>query len=225
MARILIVDDSLVMRRNLEYILKYAGHTVVGQAVNGKQAIIMYSELEPDIVTMDISMPVMSGVEAVEQIINMDKKARIIMVSALSQKQNVFEAIQKGALHYITKPIDHDNLLATINEVLNENFVGKVDSSQLSHTIPGFKIENANGKFVVYFNSNIGLKDFSGLDTAIKGLLFVKPLHIIFDFGNIENIDDEVLQPILKLAKIVQESDGFVEHRTASLILQRRLIY
>jgi two-component system chemotaxis response regulator CheY len=75
MARILVVDDSIVMRRNLQTILTEGGHEIVGQAINGKQAVVFYSDLQPDLVTMDITMPIMSGVDAVSHIINKDPKA------------------------------------------------------------------------------------------------------------------------------------------------------
>jgi YesN/AraC family two-component response regulator len=121
MAKILIVDDSTVMRKNLKSILTKGGHEVLGEAVDGKQALLLYSELKPELVTMDITMPKMSGVEAVGHIINKDKNAKIIMISALNQKQMVFEALKNGAKHYIIKPIDPNTLLGVINEVLEEN--------------------------------------------------------------------------------------------------------
>ena len=121
MARILIVDDSTVMRKNLYVIFTENGHEVVGEAMDGKQAIALYSELKPDLVTMDITMPKISGVEAVDFIVKKDQNAKIIMISALNQKQMVFEALKNGAKHYIIKPIDPIKLLGIVNEVLDEN--------------------------------------------------------------------------------------------------------
>lgn len=118
MARVLIVDDSMMMRRNIETILKSVGHEVVGQAVNGKQAVEMYLKFRPDLVTMDISMPLMNGISAVSEIIRVDQEAKIIMISAHNQKQMVFEAIKSGAKHYILKPIDAENVIKVFNEVL-----------------------------------------------------------------------------------------------------------
>lgn len=120
MARILIADDSSIMRRNLEHILQQGGHVIVGQAMNGRQAVSMYAELRPDLVTMDISMPMMSGTDAVSEIIQADPGARIVMISAISQKRMVFEAIQKGAKHYITKPIETATVLKVIETVLGK---------------------------------------------------------------------------------------------------------
>lgn len=118
MARILIVDDSLIMRKNLESILKGGGHTVVAQAANGKQAVSLYKDLKPDLVTMDISMPMMTGTDALAEILKEDPQARIVMVSAINQKQMVFEAIKAGAKHYIVKPISSENVLKTVEAVL-----------------------------------------------------------------------------------------------------------
>jgi len=95
MAKILIVDDSTVMRKNLYYIFTKNGHEVVGEAVDGKQALLLYSELNPDLVTMDITMPKMNGVDAVTHIINKNKNAKIIMVSALNQKQMLWLELQR----------------------------------------------------------------------------------------------------------------------------------
>lgn len=119
MARILIVDDSSVMRKNLYTILTQDGHEIVGEAADGNQAEIMYAQLKPDLVTMDISMPKMNGVDAVEAIIKQDSNAKIIMISALNQKQMVFEALKNGAKHYVIKPIDPRKLTAIVNEILS----------------------------------------------------------------------------------------------------------
>lgn len=118
MIRVLIVDDSIIMRRNIENVLKEAGYDVVGQAINGKQAIEMYEKLKPDLVTMDISMPLMNGIDAVSEIIKIDANAKIVMISAHNQKQMVFEAIKNGAKHYILKPIEVENVVKVINAVL-----------------------------------------------------------------------------------------------------------
>lgn len=120
MARILIVDDSTVMRKNLYTILTKNGHEIVGEAADGNQAELLYTQLKPDLVTMDISMPKVNGVEAVAAIIKKDSSANIIMVSALNQKQMVFEALKNGAKHYVIKPIDPNKLAAIVNEILDD---------------------------------------------------------------------------------------------------------
>ncbi|MEN6460547.1 MAG: response regulator [Syntrophomonas sp.] len=119
MANILIADDSTILRRGLALILTKGGHTVVGQATNGKQACLLFEQLKPDLVTMDITMPVMDGVEALSSILKSHPAAKIIMISALDQKKMVLEALENGAKHYLVKPYKDEKVLATINAVLN----------------------------------------------------------------------------------------------------------
>ncbi len=125
MAKILVVDDSLIMRKKLKMILKNGGHVVVSDAANGISAIEEYEKWKPDLVTMDITMPVLDGVSAVKKIISLYPDAKIIMISAINQQNSVFEAIESGAKHYIVKPINNEKVLNTIKEVLsaekNEN--------------------------------------------------------------------------------------------------------
>ncbi|MFZ5969605.1 MAG: hybrid sensor histidine kinase/response regulator [Bacillota bacterium] len=119
MARILVVDDSIIMRKNLKTLLTQAGHTVVGEASNGLQGHLEYGKLKPDLVTMDITMPVMDGIQAVDKIIRDFPEAKIIMISALDQKHMVFKALKSGAKHYIIKPITFDKVMRVIDEVLD----------------------------------------------------------------------------------------------------------
>ncbi len=118
MAKILIADDSTVMRRSLNMILTKGGHTVIGQASNGEQAYTLYSQLKPDLVTMDITMPVMDGIEALQKILAINPAAKVIMVSALDQKKMILEALECGAKHYIVKPLRDDKVLSIVKEVL-----------------------------------------------------------------------------------------------------------
>lgn len=118
MARILIVDDAKFMRMTLTNILKKADHEVIGEAENGNVAVRMYRELKPDLVTMDVTMPEMSGLEAVKMIKDEFPDAKIIMCSAMGQQKMVVEAIEKGAKDFIVKPFDESRVLDSINRVL-----------------------------------------------------------------------------------------------------------
>ena len=120
MARVLIVDDALMMRKTIGNMLTKAGHVIVDEAINGEQAVQAYQRHQPDLVTMDITMPGVDGISALSQIIAIDAEAKVIMVSALGQKHKVFDALQAGAKSYILKPFKEDKLLAVINEVLKE---------------------------------------------------------------------------------------------------------
>lgn len=117
MARILVADDAAFMRMQLKNIFQSLGHEVVGEAENGQVAIDMYSELKPDLVTMDITMPEMNGVEAVKNIKANDPGATIVMCSAMGQQQMVLEAIQAGAKDFIVKPFDQDRIKQALEKI------------------------------------------------------------------------------------------------------------
>lgn len=118
MARILIVDDAKFMRETLETILSNAGHVIVGKAENGKDAVDLYKELRPDLVTMDITMPIMNGIEAIKAIIEIDDEASIVVCSAMGQQKVVVEAIEVGAKDFVIKPFDEHRVLETVNQAL-----------------------------------------------------------------------------------------------------------
>lgn len=115
--RILVVDDAMFMRKMLSDILNKAGHEVVGEAENGKDALRKYRELQPDIVTMDITMPVCNGIEGVKLIKDEFPKAIILMVSAMGQENMVMDSVKSGAQGFIVKPFDRDKIVMTIERL------------------------------------------------------------------------------------------------------------
>lgn len=115
---ILVVDDAAFMRMMIKNILTKEGYNVVAEAANGKEAITLYSKLKPDLVTMDITMPEMDGIESVKAIRQVDPDARIIMCSAMGQQAMVMEAIQAGAKDFIVKPFQQERILQAIERVL-----------------------------------------------------------------------------------------------------------
>ncbi|WMX57606.1 response regulator [Peribacillus sp. R9-11] len=119
MARILVVDDAKFMRMTLSNILSKAEHEVIGEGENGKEAIELFRKLNPDLVTMDISMPIMSGLDAVKEIKKDFPYAKVIMCSAMGQQKMVFEAIEAGAKDFIVKPFDECRVVDAINRVLD----------------------------------------------------------------------------------------------------------
>lgn len=116
--RIMLVDDAQVIRLMLTRILKDAGYEIAGEAGNGAEAIVKYEEVKPDLVTMDITMPEMSGIDAVKGIIKQDPDAKIIMCSAMGQKSMVLEAIEAGAKNFIIKPFDPEKVIEVVRVVL-----------------------------------------------------------------------------------------------------------
>lgn len=118
MAKILIVDDAAFMRMMIKNILIKEGYDVVGEAENGAQAVEKYKELNPDLVTMDITMPEMDGVSAVKEIMKINKGAKVVMCSAMGQQAMVIDAIQAGAKDFIVKPFQPDRVIEAISKVL-----------------------------------------------------------------------------------------------------------
>lgn len=114
---VLVVDDSMFMRNILKKILRNNNYAVIDEAENGKSAIDKYFQLKPDIVTMDITMPEMNGLEALKYIKKKDKDANIVVCSAMGQQTLIMEAIQSGAKDFIVKPFQADRVLQTLNKL------------------------------------------------------------------------------------------------------------
>ena len=118
MSNVLIVDDAAFMRMSLRKMLEKMGHTVVAEAGNGAEGISRYKEVRPDLVTMDITMPEMDGINALKGIISIDPNAKVIMVSALGQEGYIKEAIIAGAKYFIVKPFNEEHVSAVLKNVL-----------------------------------------------------------------------------------------------------------
>lgn len=118
--RILIVDDSAFMRAMLRAIFDSDDFEVVGEAGNGREAVDMFEELKPDVVTLDMVMPEMGGMEALQAIRGRNPDAKIVIVSAVDQRENLLEAIRSGATEYIVKPFDEPCVLKAINRALGK---------------------------------------------------------------------------------------------------------
>jgi two-component system, chemotaxis family, chemotaxis protein CheY len=115
---VLICDDAIFMRTMIGDILKQAGFDVVGEAQTGVEAVEQYRELKPNLVTMDIVMPDMGGIDAVREIVKEDPGARILMCSAMGQQALVIEAIQAGARDFVVKPFQPSRVLEAVQRVL-----------------------------------------------------------------------------------------------------------
>ncbi|MDR0948036.1 MAG: response regulator [Lachnospiraceae bacterium] len=119
MAGILIVDDSRTSRKILRGVLESAGFTVVGEATNGEEGFEKYCTLQPDLVTMDVTMPQVDGLAALEKIRQYDPHAKVIMVTAAGQTKKIATAVRLGAVEYITKPFEAQEIEAMICKVLS----------------------------------------------------------------------------------------------------------
>ncbi len=118
MAKILIVDDSRTSRKFLKTMLEADQHEVIGEASNGIEGIQKYKELNPDITTMDITMPELDGIEALKQIIEFDPNAKVVMVTAAGQKNKIVDAVKYGAKDFLAKPFDAEQIRNIINNLI-----------------------------------------------------------------------------------------------------------
>lgn len=118
MKKVLIVDDAAFMRFTLKTMLEKNGYEIVGMAENGAIGVRMYKECAPDLVTMDLTMPEMTGLEALQAITKYDSKATVVMVSAMGQESMIKEAILNGAKYFIVKPFTEERVIETLNKIM-----------------------------------------------------------------------------------------------------------
>ena len=118
--KVLIVDDARLLRQMLKDLLVSDGFTIAGEARDGEEAVQLYRELKPDLVTMDVMMPRTNGVEATREILASDRNARIVMVSSVGQESLIAEAIEAGACAYVLKPFSRDDVLAATRRALED---------------------------------------------------------------------------------------------------------
>jgi two-component system chemotaxis response regulator CheY len=120
MSRILVVDDSRSSRKILRTILEDAGHEVIGEAMDGQDGVNKFKELRPDLVTLDITMPVMDGLEALKCIREVDGNAKVIMVTAAGQQNKMIDAIKLGASEFVTKPFEPEEIIKMVNKLVKQ---------------------------------------------------------------------------------------------------------
>lgn len=176
MAKIMLVDDSKLIRKKLAEILTKAGHTIVYECDNGEDSLKGYITFKPDIVTMDINMPVMNGIQATEHIIKQNPDAKIIIISANNQEKMILEGINKGATSFIVKPFSDDHVLRTINKIAAE-IIKTTEKKELpapkdlnfDEKISGLILLIDDSKLALKITSDILLKDGHNIITAQNG--------------------------------------------------------
>lgn len=212
MARILIVDDALIMRKTLGKIVEDGGHSVVAEAVNGEEAILMYQKYLPDVVTMDITMPETDGIQALTRIREYDEHAKVIMVSALGQQHKVMEALDQGAKSYILKPIAKEKILAVLKQVTEVEDGALVPSGQgfiecgeernqksCDAAFLPFTLENTEGTFSFTLKDEFGYEDFPKLMTAVQEILLLNPMEIVFNFIHSNVLNNKVVNSCIEI--------------------------
>jgi two-component system chemotaxis response regulator CheY len=119
-SRLLIVDDSNIMRRHIERSQQFDDLEVVGTAANGVEAVELFKQTDPDVVTMDLTMPHMDGIECIEQLVALKPDVRILVISALADKATAVEAMEKGANGFLNKPFSDRQLNEALAELLRD---------------------------------------------------------------------------------------------------------
>lgn len=121
MKKILVVDDAKVIRMVIKRLLTQHGYLIAGEAGNGWEAFEKYKELRPDAVTMDIIMPEVDGIQGLKDILAFDKQAKVIMISAIDQRDSLTDAIRNGASDYVVKPFEDDRMISTLKNIFDED--------------------------------------------------------------------------------------------------------
>jgi two-component system chemotaxis response regulator CheY len=127
--RYLVVDDSIFARKNLGRMVESFGGRVAGEAGDGCTAITEYTRTLPDVVLMDIIMPQMEGIEAAEKILRLHPQARVVMVSSVGYQENIIAALQKGARHFVQKPVKPEILYDVVKYVMGEDATTAVEAA------------------------------------------------------------------------------------------------
>jgi len=131
MLKVLVVDDSLIMRRNIKKYLTSLGHNIIGEAKNANEALAFCKENKPNLITMDISMPGMNGLEAINKIKSINKYFSIIMITSYGKNNVVKTALQEGAQGYILKPVTEEKLYESIGKIYPEYLLLEEDIEEV----------------------------------------------------------------------------------------------
>lgn len=243
MASILIVDDSLIMRRNLRTILERNGHEVIAEATNGEDAVRLFELHHPDLVTMDITMPILNGIEAVKQITSIYAIASIIVISAFDQRSMLFEAMENGAKHYIIKPITEAKLLQAVKSTLesvafhDQKLQTNHFSDTLNHTPNSnqpvtlssgrsdtLSVVNQDGRFMILFPKPLLPEHMNACRVALQGLIFIRPLLLTIDFQSIDVIQPWAIQAIQEISESIRQAEGNLQFIIKDAELRKQLI-
>jgi two-component system, chemotaxis family, chemotaxis protein CheY len=221
MAKILIVDDSSIIRYRLRGILIKSGHQVVAEAENGIQAITRAQEYDPDIITMDITMPKMDGITALKKIRSINPKIKVIMLSAMGQRLIVLDAINSGASHFIVKPFEDFKVIQIINEVIdsenglsepvsNENEPAANEGSKnfINYKEDCYEIVFIADTYVVKIFRDMTTEELDSYSLILQDLINTPDLKIIFDFCDLEKLDRQFLKMISQIIDEVINKKG-----------------
>lgn len=228
-ARVLIADDSAVARKILRQIISELGHQVVGEAANGAQAFVEYAKLHPDLVTMDLSMEGLGGAEAISKIVAADPAAKIIVISSMEVRLGIIDALERGARHFILKPIRKDKVAAVLDNVLRQEFnlqkhiecLRKLKASENSPAlpeqevrkpVPPYAISIADKSLLhVFINQSITLTGCQTLFLELEEYLTGEQARVLLDFGSVVALDEALLLKLNELVEAIRDNSGMVK--------------
>lgn len=226
-ARVLIVDDSAVARNCLRGIVTALGHTVAGEAANGAQAFVEYTRRKPDVVTMDLTMDGLGGAEAISKIIAAYPAAKIIVVSAMESRRGILDALERGARHFILKPIRQEKVAVVLNNILQQDDnlqqhrerVRKLKKAEeLSITmgndantlLPPYAISVQDGMVQVHLSHSLTLTSCRSLALELEEHLQGTP-RVLLDFGMMAKLEPPLLDKINEMIAVIHSHSGKVK--------------
>ncbi len=227
-ARILIVDDSATARRILREIITDLGHEVIGEAANGTQAFVEYIDLRPDLVTMDLTMEGLGGAEAISRIMAIDANARIVVISSLEVRQGIIDALERGARHFIVKPICKEKVAAVLNNVLHQEFnlqkhiecvrrlkedkrSGGLLEQDTKGIVPPYAISVLDNNLIhIFIDQSLTLTSCQTLFLELEEHLHDEP-RVLLDFGTMSALDQELLANFSQLIENIERYSGTVK--------------
>ncbi len=232
MARILIVDDSSTIRQMLRDILTRAGHEIVGEAENGVKGYLEYVRLKPDIVTMDLGMPMMNGLVAMSKILAPFPDARFVAISAMEERKVVLEALQRGARGFLLKPFSEEQVVEAIASILKQPFSTREyrervrrhrqakswDAEPAVEEIRSpFDIERAaNGALRIEINANFSSASSAVLAEEVNRICSQESPGVLFDFGMVDRLDGAALKSLDALMNELHQGCGGVRASAAN---------
>ncbi len=177
MARIMLVDDSKFIRKKLTDVMTAAGHTIVYECDNGDKAVESFALYKPDLVTMDINMPGMNGLDALAEIKKINSNAKVIIVSAANNEKTILEGINRGASGFIVKPFADDNVIRTVKRALSDladetrssQETGQPDNNESDIPVNGLVLIIDDSNFILQSTSDILKKNGQNAMTAQSG--------------------------------------------------------
>lgn len=226
-ARVLVVDDSAVARKGLREMITSLGYAVAGEAANGAQAFVEYTRCQPDLVTMDLTMQGLGGAEVTSKIMAAYPQARIVVISAMEAREAIVDALERGARHFLLKPVRRETVAAVFSCVLGQEFdlarhtervrklkeAGGPSSALLESAVqrsaPPYAICAQDGLVHVMLSQNLSATSCRPLLQELAEHLQGSP-RVLLDFGAVRTLAAPVLQRLDELVAAVENSGGMV---------------